>query len=160
MTSELSSVTDQDDVIDSAEWHFRGDFPAGLPYENALTHLGMFVAWTINLQLLAVTAEADDDAAQVRLRAMTGQDFVQLRLQDQLLVADLRPEGLQFALAYYRSGRFLADYLTTFRPQYPTPYHVPADWDHYDKIAPVITAAWFRWRRYQTRRWWQFWIRW
>ena len=38
---------------DDASWHYGGDYPEGLPIENAFTHAGIFIAWCINHGLVS-----------------------------------------------------------------------------------------------------------
>ena len=38
--------------IDRADWHYGGDYPKELPKENAGTHIGMFINWIIDNDLI------------------------------------------------------------------------------------------------------------
>ena len=38
---------------DDASWHYGGDFPDDLPEENGATHIGMFLNWCIDNDLIS-----------------------------------------------------------------------------------------------------------
>ncbi len=40
-----------DGVYDKAKWHYGGDYPKGLPEENAFIHTGVFLGWLIDRDL-------------------------------------------------------------------------------------------------------------
>ena len=53
---------------DDASWHYGGDYPTELPKENAATHIGMFLTWCINNNLLSEfqLEESEDDIKSVK----------------------------------------------------------------------------------------------
>jgi len=42
---------------DDASWHYGGNYPVGLPTKNGATHIGMFLAWCIENDLIAKELE-------------------------------------------------------------------------------------------------------
>lgn len=128
-------------TIDNAEWHYAsGSFPAGLPLGNAGTHIGMFLAWTIERglasaflhQLLGPTLES------IRQRAMTGREALFSCLDEKLTESMLLPAGQQFARWYYQEHLYLADFSRTLAGGHPSAYHVEDSWEQYDRLATRI----------------------
>ena len=40
-------------TYDKADWHYGGDFPSDLKPEDGATHIGMFLAWIIENDLIS-----------------------------------------------------------------------------------------------------------
>jgi hypothetical protein len=38
---------------DDASWHYGGDYPKNLPNENTAFHIGMFITWYIENDLMS-----------------------------------------------------------------------------------------------------------
>ncbi|RYD71964.1 MAG: hypothetical protein EOP53_22755 [Sphingobacteriales bacterium] len=63
---------------DDAFWHYGGDFPEELEKEAGATHIGMFISWCIDNNLMSEMQEEDagDDIQLVKERKMTGAEFL------------------------------------------------------------------------------------
>ena len=85
-------------VYDKAKYHYDGDFPTDLPYEQAFVHTGMFLGWLIDRGL--VSGEFMEDTSELiegfRARDVTGPEIYES--WDGALVDDmLSAEGNAFA---------------------------------------------------------------
>jgi hypothetical protein len=144
MQSEEPSITE----YDLWRWHTDGAFPKDQLPERGYVHIGVYLAWLINHDMLdpewvarsgvtpAVAAIAARDEKPCALRDSTGG-----RLASDMLTAD----GAQFTAAYYA-------------PEYGYPrdwrwilgrradrYDVPDEWETYDRIAPLIDRRYAAW---------------
>ncbi|WP_374605040.1 hypothetical protein [Arenimonas sp.] len=146
-------------AYDKAEWHYDGDFPAGLPPENGGTHIGMFLAWAIHRghvsEMLASTAPAELQA--VRDRRMTGRTFLFDACDEKLPEEALSAEGNAFAAAYYERELYFGDYEQALCAGLPGFYHVADTWDNFEIVCRVIDQRFQRWQEQSRRPWWQFW---
>lgn len=139
---------------DDASWHYGGDFPDDLPEEAAATHIGMFLAWAITNDLAGELhlEDSQDSIQKVKIRGMTGREFLLKECDGKFTDEDLNEEGNLFAQHYYEGeddhyGRYLADYEEILLSGLPSMYHVDDTWDNFDKIEPPISKAYQEWKR-------------
>ena len=125
--------------IDRTDWHYGGDFPEGVPNENGATHIGMFLAWIINNDMIGEMhlEEAADDLMKVKNSEMTGRTFFINNCDEKFWDDDLNEEGVKFTNSYY-TEKYLQDYSATFENDCKTIYHVEDTWENYDRISKVI----------------------
>ena len=144
---------------DRADWHYGGNFPKELPQENGGTHIGMFLAWAIANSLEGDLHKEESGPAleAVRRREMTGRQFLFDQCDEKFTDEDLNDEGNAFAAAYYsrEDPLYIHDYEGVLGAGVPTLYHVADTWENYDKIAPVISRRFMKWK--SGKAWWQFW---
>lgn len=141
---------------DDASWHYGGDFPSDLPNDAGYTHIAMFLAWAVlnGLGSDYQSISCDTDLARLRSRIAHPVGWFAAVSDGKFTDQDLNTEGNAFARTYYggsdglntRTGGFVDDY-TRCLPNLPSLYHVPADWENYDRIAPIFS------RRLRTWRW-------
>lgn len=137
-------------------WHLGGgEFPQGLPEENAATHIGFFVAWAINRGLWGAPQNAAESVAieSVRNRAITGRIFLIEQCDGKLLSGMLNKEGNVFAQKYYPRA-YDKDYQRTLILELESDYLVEDSWNNYECIAEVIDQ---RYAREKEKPWWKFW---
>ena len=134
-----------------------------LPPGHAATHIGMFLAWVVEADLIGEYHQEHSTEALERLRKreITGRDFFLQTCGDRFAERDLNDEGNAFVRAYYeqgpgRRGRYFEDYRNTLAAKLASFWHVADTWRNYDLLAPVIRRRHQVWRR-PPRRWWQFW---
>lgn len=142
--------------LDDMNWHLGGgEFPPGLPEENAATHIGFFVAWAINQGLWDASPDTDETVAiqRVRDRTITGRTFLLEICDGKLFAWMLNKEGSAFARRYYESA-YSKDYQSTLILDLESDYLVADNWENYDRIANVIHQ---RYAKERDKPWWKLW---
>jgi hypothetical protein len=144
-------------AYDRADWHYGGDYPEGLPQENAGTHIGLFLAWIIKNNLVGDfhQKESCEYLIKVRNEEISGRDFLIDMCDEKFWEEDLSEEGQSFTNHYYESDLYLNDYDSALSSNLETLYHVENSWDNYYKLAPLISAAYNKWKK--PKKFWQFW---
>ena len=138
--------------IDRMDWHYGGDFPEGLPTENGGTHIGMYLAWVINNDLIGEmhVEDASESILAVKNRQITGRDFLIQECDEKFWNDDLNEEGLAFTNYYYSddSGMklYIQDYEQILSNEVESTYYVEDTWNNYDKIARVIDIRYKEWK--------------
>lgn len=143
--------------LDDASWHLDSeDFPDNAPEENAATHIGMFVAWTINNDLWGQFDDFDwsTPAQQVRNREISGRTFLLELCDGKLFTEMLTEDGAAFADWYY--DQYLEDCQRVLSKDLESDYLVEDTWENYERIAAVITGR-YRNPRPKPKPWWKFW---
>jgi hypothetical protein len=134
--------------IDRADWHYGGNYPPGLPQENAGTHIGMYLAWILIRGL--GSPELDEFIASRRAafdrREITGRDLLLDELDEKFFSSLLSREGRAFTKAYYESDQYVQDYAETLSSHLESAYHVVDSWANYDLLAPKLDARYAAWR--------------
>lgn len=150
---------------DDASWHYSGTYPEDLQNENASTHIGFFLTWCIDNDLISEfqIEEAGDDVENIKNRAMMGSDFLMNNCDEKFTDEDLNDLGNEFANAYYNDdtefdkqyGSYLNDYSVFFEEKakadnkdYPSLYHVENSWDNYNLIKPLIDKRFMEWKEF------------
>ncbi len=116
-------------------------------FERAGVPPGFFLAWLANLQLVSAGFQrtAESDLTRLRLRDLTPGEFFIKNCHGRLTAAALNERGQQFTESYY-ADRYMSDLAEVFGKASgddPALYDITDDWDHYDRIAPVITRRFF-----------------
>jgi hypothetical protein len=111
------------------------------------THIGMFLAWAVfsgfaSNELL----EMKQAIASLEARAISPGAFVFQACDGKLWDADLTAEGNAFAEHYYLSNTYYEDYESILGANYATLYHVPDDWDAFDRLRPTLDDRLASWR--------------
>lgn len=138
-------------AYDRIDWHSENDFPRNLPSENGGTHIGIFLAWIINNNLIGLLhlEHSMESIEKVKNRQITGRDFFIKECDSKFWTEDLNEEGIEFANFYYSNendyGQYIDDYAEVF-DEYTTLYHVEDNWRNYDLINPLITKKYTEWR--------------
>jgi len=141
--------------IDRVDWHSGGDFPDNLPEINGGTHIGMFLTWIINNNLIGkVHLEESSEAIQkVLSRQMTGRDFLVDQCDEKFWEDDLNEEGLAFTYYYYQSDstntfkNYLDDYSEAIGQDVESLYEIEDSWENYDLLKPYIDRKYSEWKK-------------
>jgi len=151
---------------DDASWHYGGDYPKELPNENAATHIGMFLAWCINNDLISdeLKEDAEEEIDDVKSRKMTGSEFLIKVCDEKFIDDDLNEIGNEFANDYYNDDKskfakkfsnYVNDYCNVFDEkaekdgfEYETLYHIEDTWENYDLIAEELDKRFAEWRNF------------
>lgn len=146
------------DYIDKGDWHFLAEaFPEGGPQEKAGTHIGMYLAWIINNNLIGelYIDECMTEIGMVKERIITGRTFLINECDFCLTEEEFNDEGLAFTLYYYSDNnlnndkvvkQYLMDYAEMFIKEPMTFWDVEDTWENYDKIKPVIDERFRSWK--------------
>ena len=130
---------------DDASWHYEGNFPEGVPPENGATHIGMFLGWAIQRDLVGDLHRVDEDRAfdleRIKNRHLRPRDFLLNWTDGKLTDDDLNDEGNAFATAYYQK-RYLADWAELF----PDNYRVADSWENFDRVLAILDWRFDSWR--------------
>jgi hypothetical protein len=134
--------------IDRADWHYGGNYPAGLPPENGGTHIGIYLAWIIQRGLGSrkLKTFAAGMLQQVLDRKATGRDLLFSELDEKFFPELLTPEAQRFTKSYYESNEYVNDYARVLGGSLETLYHVHDTWDNYDRMAPVLDERFAEWK--------------
>jgi hypothetical protein len=140
--------------FDDAHWHWNGDYPPELWQDEetnppGVAHIAFFLAWMV-LHNLASEEHYDpaiSDIEPLRNREITPWAYMEARVVFRLEDEDFNEHGLAFALSYYRKetpSPYFRDFCRVFRDE-ETIYHVLDTWENYDRIAPILDAAFGKW---------------
>jgi hypothetical protein len=107
---------------DDSSWHYGGTYPKDLPNKNAATHIGMFLTWCIDNDLISEfqIEEADEDIQSIKNRTMTGADFLIKNCDEKFTDEDLNDVGNKFATEYYNGGTEFEEKFGTYLGDYST----------------------------------------
>ncbi|QIW15538.1 hypothetical protein A4G20_03935 [Pasteurellaceae bacterium RH1A] len=146
-------------AIDRMDWHYDAeDFPKDIPTENAGVHIGFFLAWAFEQGMAGELHIEDDQEAleQLAKREITGVDFLIKCCDEKLWGEDFNEEGEAFAVDYYENddsdfaqsfGNYLSDFNEVFS-EYDA-YRVPNDWEHFERIKPILNERFVQWQNFQ-----------
>jgi len=137
-------------AIDRIDWHADSAIEAGLDWDNAGTHIGMFLAWIIQNGLVGEThlEESQEEIQLLKDRKVTGRDFLIEVCDEKFWEEDLNPEGQAFTEYYYENGAvYFADYTEILAKNLASIYHVKNTWANYDLIAPMIEQRFQEWKQ-------------
>ncbi len=136
---------------DDASWHYGGDFPDDLPNEAGATHIGMFVAWALLIDLGGSIHLEDypEEFAKLRSREVTPAQFFLQACDEKFTDDDLSEEGNAFAQFYYEpdDANYLEDYVMILCQNLPSLYHVADTWDNFELLKPILDERFSSWRR-------------
>jgi hypothetical protein len=151
---------------DDASWHYGGDYPKDLPNESAATHIGMFLQWLIENDLISAEFKeiANDEIRQVKEREISGAELLINVCDEALIDDDLNELGANFAIDYYNNetefskqyASFTDDYAKVFDDkaerngfEYKSIYHVENTFENYDLLKPIIDKRFEQWKKYK-----------
>jgi hypothetical protein len=147
---------------DDASWHYGGNYPTDLPNTNAATHIGMFLTWCIDRDLLSAeqVEDAGADIEKVKQRTLTGAEFLISVCDQKFTTGDLGQMGNDFAKAYYarkektasaKYASYFEDYEKIFSNTSDAfnLYRVANTWENYDRIKPLIDQRFEEWKGFQ-----------
>lgn len=122
-------------IIDELRAHIEA---AGAP-DRAVMHIGVFLAWCVNHDLISVDlgSRHPDLLIKVKIREINGSDLLVKVAAGQLSEGLLSEAGRKFAKRYYQE--YLQDYAEALGLDLAQAYEVEDAWDAYDKVAPILT---------------------
>jgi hypothetical protein len=141
--------------IDRIDWHSGGDFPENLPEVNGGTHIGMYLTWIIQNDLIGQLHLEDSTEAiqKVKSRQMTGRDFLIDFCDEKFSDEDLNEEGIKFTDFYYQTDsnekfkNYMDNYCDVIGEEVDSIYEVEDNWENYDKLKPLIDKRYAEWKK-------------
>ncbi|WP_373699061.1 cell surface protein, partial [Neisseria dentiae] len=109
-------------MYDHVQFHTDENYPAGLPPENAATHIGMYWAWAASQSLTnpvwQSAPETAADFAAMLEGGISGAEFLRRHMDGALTRDDFNDFGQRFTDFYYDDeedgyGAFMEDYVRT-----------------------------------------------
>ncbi|MCT4580255.1 MAG: hypothetical protein N4A35_02470 [Flavobacteriales bacterium] len=145
--------------IDRVDWHLNEDYPENLPEENSGTHIGMYLAWIINNDLISDfhKEESKEGVENVRSRSITGRAFLFDYCDGKFWEQELNRKGLDFTKYYYESGGYFNDYTNLLASNFDSVFQVNNSWDNYEKLKLIIDKQYSKWEMSMNKKWWEFW---
>lgn len=144
--------------IDRIDWHSGGDFPDNLPEVNGGTHIGMYLTWIIQNNLIGQMHRDDSAEAiqKVLSRQMTGRDFLVDMCDEKFWDEDLNEEGIAFTNYYYQADstdtfkNYVDDYCEALAQDVESIFEIEDTWANYDKLKPLIDKKYSDWKKSKT----------
>lgn len=149
---------------DDVSWHFEGDYPKDLPKENAATHIGMYLHWCIDNELMSdeQLMDCEEDIKQVKARNMSGVDYLMVNCDGKFSSYDLNELGIEFTNTYYQDdvdfaekfGAFVDDYEEVFQKaakesgnELKSFYQVENTVENYNLLKTIIDERFAYWKK-------------
>lgn len=145
--------------FDDASWHYGNDYPKDLAQENASIHIGIYLKWCINHNLISseLIEDAKDGIDDVKSNTITGAVFLNKYSDGKFLAADLNEIGKKFTNDYYENesdfskkyGSYLDDYMKVFEKTIDekSVYHIEDSEQNYLLIKDKIDKKFEIWRK-------------
>ncbi|MBX7125267.1 MAG: hypothetical protein K1X47_06210 [Cyclobacteriaceae bacterium] len=142
----MKNPTRESYSFDSAQRHFHGPLPEGLPIEQAYLHIGMYLGWCIGQQLVSQQFLEDCGGLVYRFtRREISCTILCEALDGELAPSYFNTQGLKFTQDYYTDQRYLTDYRELLAHGLPTLYHVTDSWVNFGRLSGLLSerlAAW------------------
>ena len=139
---------DNNYVFDKAKFHDGAVEQLGLDEEQSFVHTGLFFAWLINNGLMSDFFVDETGSMIQKLKDRKISPSTVYKNWDGVLIGDmLSDEGFNFSMSYFDfdKGTYIADYEKAFNVTGDKVFTVKDTWDNYDKIKPLIDAAYKKW---------------
>ncbi len=151
---------------DDVSWHYGGEFPKGLPEKNGATHIGMFLKWCVENNLLSEELEedAEEEINRIKEQKITGAEFLLNVCDEKFTSNDLNEIGNQFAEDYYEDdtdfgvkyNSYANDYSELFDKkakekgfEYESFYHIEDSNENYEILKPILDERFIEWKKYK-----------
>lgn len=145
--------------IDRADWHYGNDFPKSLPEENGGTHIGMYLNWIIDNDLIGEIhlIESKNGIEKVKTGEITGRDFLFDYCDGKFWNQELNELGLEFTESYYSSNKYFRDYSNVLAKDLDNIYEVKDNRQNYTIIKGKLDQRFKKWNSQKNKKFWEFW---
>ena len=131
---------------DQAKDHFSAPSYPGLPIEDAFLHIGMFLGWAIENDMMSELFEDESGIQMIRFQQRTTTSTILSETRDGYLGSEqFEDEYHEYLSLYYLSGQYITDYKNIFS-EFSTIYHVEDTWDNYYRMEKVLSARFKSWK--------------
>ena len=135
---------------DGASWHYESEeYPPDLPPRAAFTHLGMYLGWAVERDLIsdALKEQAADVIAKFRKREVLPSEVFRTGCIDEFTRDHLNDMGNAFTKKYYRPGweyYYPADF-DEISGNEISGFYMPDTWENYDRVKTLIDKRHQQW---------------
>ncbi|RNC86908.1 MAG: hypothetical protein ED556_05655 [Winogradskyella sp.] len=145
--------------IDRADWHYGNDFPENLPEENGGTHIGMYLNWIIDNNLISEfhLTESKNAIEKVKSGEITGRDFLFDYCDGKFWDEELNEIGIKFTESYYSSDKYFGDYSKVLANDLDSIYEVKDNRENYKLIKEKLDQRFNKWNSRKDKKFWEFW---
>ncbi len=145
--------------IDRADWHYGNGFPENLPEENGGTHIGMYLNWIIDNELVGEfhLTESKDGIEKVKSGKITGRDFLFDYCDGKFWNEELNETGIKFTENYYSTDKYFDDYSEILTSELESIYQVEDNRKNYELIKERLDKRFKKWNTQKNKRFWGFW---
>lgn len=136
-------------AIDRIDWHADMAIEEGLGWDNAGTHIGIYLAWIILNDLVGEIhlAESPEEIQMLKDRKITGRDYLIELCDEKFWEEDLNAEGLAFTQYYYENDNaYFEDYDRVLAQDLDSLYEVRNTWANYDLMAKTLDERYQAWK--------------
>jgi hypothetical protein len=137
-------------VFDKAKYHDDSIKKLGLDEKQTFVHTGLFFAWMVKNGLMSRFFIEESGAEIEKLKQRKISPSAIYMTWDGVLVGEmLSDKGFIFAMNYFDfdKGQYIRDYEKVFNVTGNQVFTVKDSWDNYDKIKPIIDAAFEKWNK-------------
>ncbi|UOO82539.1 cell surface protein [Uruburuella testudinis] len=144
-------------MYDNIRFHTDENYPANLPPEAAVTHIGMYWAWAAAQGLAnpvwQSAPESREDFAAMLEGRINGSEFLLTHMDGALIPEDFNELGQRFTSFYYDDeeegyGKFMEDYVVTMNtPELDSFYHVADNAENRAVLEAVFQTAFEQWQQ-------------
>jgi len=141
-------------TYDKAKWHYGADnFPKNMPEENGFTHVGFYLTWLVEQDLVGAEITNDEMSPLSEIKSRKVSPIKLIEIWDGCLIGDMLNEtGNKFSYWYYEN-KYFDDFVDVFEDIYV----IPSTWDRYDRLKPVLDKRFAKWLNSRSKKPWQIW---
>lgn len=148
MESRIKRNTLEKTIYDNAKNHFLGNFPNTLPIEQAYVHIGIYLGWIIENNLISDYFEEEAETEIYRFKRREITSAILSEIWDGYLGYELfNEEGNMFTYYYYGGGLYKRDYEMLLCKELPSLYHVRDSWENFEQISRQISSRFTDWKK-------------
>lgn len=148
MESRIKRNTLEKTIYDNAKNHFLGNFPNTLPIEQAYVHIGIYLGWIIENDLISDYFEEEAETEIYRFKRREITSAILSEIWDGYLGYELfNEEGNMFTYYYYGGGLYKRDYEMLLCKELPSLYHVRDSWENFEQISRQISSRFTDWKK-------------
>ncbi|MDG6894104.1 hypothetical protein [Volucribacter amazonae] len=131
---------------DDQNWHINENFPEYLDSRCAMTHMGYYMAWIVNNDLVSDMLKENfpKEIDLLLQRKITGVDFIITCCDNKITSDDMNELGNLFSKYYYEE-KYFTDYVDLCDLENESIFDEPNTWSKYDKLSEVIDVRYQKW---------------
>ena len=135
---------------DAASWHYESDeYPQDLPPDAAFTHLGMYLGWAIERDMISDTLKKHfaDVIKNFRRREVLPSELFRTCCIDEFTREHLNDPGNAFTKKYYNPGwkyYYHTDFHTLSCNEI-SGFYMPDTWENYERVKALIDKRYEEW---------------